>query len=867
MNLNKKLVGIKSDSNRWRAHSQASLDMMSARRDRFDSDSWAIVTAQGNLELSFKKISARLRQVENVDGEDVDSTIYMIKFLFLESTAGFRNKNLIRSVFFGIFKTYYYLALRGKHLIDHGDLDDYYQFILSRAIFHGDLVRSSRPIYLHRSSHDLCRWNRIQRMFGFDELISESIENKHLAKALKAAIPRMTDSHLSYSDWRAGLGLNTLTLEFGIYYVDHCVRFFDKHIDSAIAVSRVYEKSHDLCMQEFGHLSFKTYVSDYRPLVIQSLQGVTPDHFFKPALGKGPSINRCKRIYETVIENLDRELLSLKKMRLASSDSAITYLANQSSVRISDPESLYIKELINIVLSGRTIDVMMERRLFDILGTRSKASDILNILNDFYDRSLSDLKIEHYDSKFYKSIGCQSSAKKYESYIVDFIDKVRNAGQVVSMAFTGWRGSELGYSAEDIRIQLNNDILDSELNPFRYKVLGRVPKTHGDTRVDREITSRMFDVSINMALLNASDSTSPCLLKLGAGSQRKPESIAEQYKRHIGRMWSHFVDYYPPFVDIRGNKNKSDTHSKAIERVYKRISDEYEIATVATSKKNSLVRAIKGNMLSDKSLDLMKSRLPKRMFDLAFDKELDERSSDYAFKRLSIEIVRTILKPTPHSFRHMWAEAVYRRFDGDVGWAIRSNFKHITQDMWLYYVRDKSHQNMQQQVKSLVVSSLLKNYVEKNGHGYAGAIDTVMRRMLSQTKVVDQSLLSYHAENYGEREIEDIKSTPWGFCLLRSRTRSKAKCAEDGVPQRSNASPSLCLGCSNNLAMSSSIEGILLSTSNDLKVLENDEPKMPDIFKNASRKTVKLALRYLQKLNADQAILDQYNKALEIRDN
>ena len=123
--------------------------------------------------------------------------------------------------------------------------------------------------------------------------------------------------------------------------------------------------------------------------------------------------------------------------------------------------------------------------------------------------------------------------------------------------------------------------------------------------------------------------------------------------------------------------------------------------------------------------------------------------------------------------------------------------------------------------------------------------------------------MSYHVENYAAREIEDIKSTPWGFCLLRSRVRSKGKCAVDGIPQRSNASPSLCLGCTNNLAMNSSIEGILLSTSNDLKLLQENEPRMPDNFKRASRKTIKLALKYLQKLDAEEAIVNQYKQALD----
>lgn len=847
----------------WNRHAQSTLNLISSVGDSFESNYWSLATSQGDLFIDFEKPKARLFQIEKFSNADVENALDKIKFLLLESAVNFKNRNLIRSVYFGLYKTYYYLALRGKQRIEHRDLNDYYEFILSRAISDGDLVRSSRPIYLHKSAHDLCKWSRILRSFGFDELIAETIEQKHLIIALKSTIPKMTDSNLSYSDWRSGLGLNTLTLEFGIYYVDHCTRFFDENIELAIALSNVYEAGYELCKSEFGALSYSTYSADYRPVLVQCLQKVEVKNLFKSTKGKGLGNYRLKKIHDIVTVRFHTELLSQKKSKEAYSSRSVTYIAKHFDANLKNHENRYVQDLIRILISGSTPSAMMERELIEILGEKCTIERVKELAKEFSSSEVPRPTIEKPDAEFFEGHGCLSSSKKYKSFLVDFIEKVRNSGQVASMAFTGWRGSELGYSLEDINIDINTDFLDSELNPFRYTVTGKVPKTHNETPVRREITSRVYSLSVKMAELNQSRSALSCLVKPSPHSHRKAESVAEQYKRHSGRMWSHFVEYYPPFSEIRnGKKNEFSS----LTRAYERISKEKEIVNLITSKRTNLVRALREHKLSNESYQLISERIPERVFDAAFDHNVDKKSSNYALKRLSVEIIRTVIRPTPHAFRHMWAEAVYRRFDGDVGWAIRSNFKHISQDMWLAYIKDKSHQNLHQQIKSQVVSSLLKNYVDRNGEGYAGAIDTVMRRMIAQTKIIDSSLLNYHVEHYTKIEIENIKSTPWGFCLLRSRVRSKAKCAEYGIPQRSKASPSLCLGCGNHLAMESSVEGILLSTLNDLKVLETDDPKLPDSFKKASRKTIKLALKYLMKLKAEGVVISRYKSVLNNRD-
>lgn len=88
-------------------------------------------------------------------------------------------------------------------------------------------------------------------------------------------------------------------------------------------------------------------------------------------------------------------------------------------------------------------------------------------------------------------------------------------------------------------------------------------------------------------------------------------------------------------------------------------------------------RALLNTHLSDETRDWL--------FSLS---EVECRSGETS-KTIHSEVLGEALYPSPHAFRHMWAEAIYRRFDGDAGWMIRSQFKHISRTMWLAYIRDK----------------------------------------------------------------------------------------------------------------------------------------------------------------------------------
>jgi hypothetical protein len=217
--------------------------------------------------------------------------------------------------------------------------------------------------------------------------------------------------------------------------------------------------------------------------------------------------------------------------------------------------------------------------------------------------------------------------------------------------------------------------------------------------------------------------------------------------------------------------------------------------------------------------------------------------------------------PTPHAFRHTWAEAVYRRFDGDAGCMIRSHFKHISQSMWLAYTRNKDNQIIHSQVKRDVISSILTNFAKRGGDGYSGKIVQFINRGLKNTHMLraDGSIDSDVIDDFALSQIADIKSSPCGYCLLQRLDQDKENCAINGAPQRFNASPKFCLGCNDFFTHATNIEGILMSIAGDVKALY---APIPMVFKEASKATVSEAYTHLNRLNASEEILNSIKAAL-----
>ena len=239
----------------------------------------------------------------------------------------------------------------------------------------------------------------------------------------------------------------------------------------------------------------------------------------------------------------------------------------------------------------------------------------------------------------------------------------------------------------------------------------------------------------------------------------------------------------------------------------------------------------------------------------------DELRNSAISSKVVNSIMEGVIFPNPHSFRHMWAEAIYRRFDGDVGWMIRSQFKHISRAMWLAYIRDKDNRYSNEQVKQQVISSLVRNYLLHKGEGYSGQMHIWLRRLIKKTTIMSPEEQISYVERLTTVEIENIKANPWGYCLLKRRTKRKAKCSEGGEPMRHNASPDLCLGCTHNLMQKGNVDWSLFHAASHVEAIRH--PDVPVIFKESSYKLVKNIKKHVSTLDSNHEALQEIQEVLD----
>lgn len=820
------------------------------------------------------------------------------KLMFLTSIQSNRSSTIIRYKFDSIVKTLTFLAKSDLRLVDDICLQHYQKFMLMHGMYQGKIVERSTPLssanfFAGISPPD---WSLFCRRFQLPPIgIDPGIHQKRFDNSLKKVIEDLSGGGLSYGDWKDGGSFNKLTLDYGQYYVDHCINFFDANIGLAVALKTTLEHGAEVA-EKAGLSVSKDSLKSYVMLIIgHFLAGKSIDQLSEVSR-KRSSIDWLNKIQLATLQIFDSNLRLFSALGAILSETSISALLEK--LAISENDRHKTQSALNIsktFLLHKYIIKDSDARtlLYCDLQSLKKAEmfqAIVDTVDLAFNKLLKNARSIRPSEKFFRDLGISENGSQ-SKYVLNFIRAVEDAGIVKFVALTGWRESEYGFSLQDIIVTKNDDAIDRLLTPSRFQINWKVPKTHGSAKVKREITREHFFTALQLSQLTKASGSDPCLYSYNFSAVHIHNS-GEYIKRAVPKLWSNFFLYYPPFQTIRNIRMERNFSCKAsltareareleILRELQGKEDWYSIqqnvllnaafdrAEIEFSRVNFLLnpdsrrgflRRFVNGQLAQKDAALMELYLSETS-----KSKLREFNSLSTFppiftREITDQITSGCLYPTPHALRHMWAEAVYRRFDGDVGWMIRSNFMHVSQTMWLTYIRDKENRRLHEPAKRAAISSMMHNYVAKKGAGYAGGTDKFLRRLFLNTHVSAIENLNEIVSNYSSSEIEDLKTNPWGACILRKRGRHYARCAENGEPQRFNAAPAYCLGCSFNLTQASNVEGILLGIGNDLNVLGHS--LSPEIYKRESRKTVSNALHHLTKLQASPEILAKLRLAL-----
>lgn len=885
-----------------------------ARINNIEDMEWEFTNAKVNFSL----IDTMQSSYPFFDKNESINPVWLAKIMFLSCIEGLSSATVIRNLFDSIVKTFFYMVENKTNVINNANMLEYLIYTLMHGVNNNGIYQRLEPIGYSSFNRGItpskwlsCINEHSLPKIGFVENLSNTF-----TKELKNTIGIISAGDLTYRDWKDGGSFNHLTLDYGRYYVEHCDDFFQININIAIALQNTINNAASIAVEAGFKVSGKHVPGDISPAINHFLSGKKLCDL-KDNYKVHYSEIWWEKLKNSAFEFFQNELIILSIVDELTSKEFINELSHING--IEEPNNFH-NEWFKVLVEAEC-DIQFERSTTQLIRLAKQEINCIKAVVGqeidvdntvlFIQKAIENYKLRNISHnflptlEFYKENGIEENGVT-STNVYNFIKLVKNSGVISFVSLVGWRESEYGFSLNNISINTNNDFLDQYLYPTKYVVKWIVPKTNGETKLEREILRSAYRRVVKLStLVNATDNE-PCLYSCNQ-NKKNPKDSGNTIKHVVGSMWSHFVKNYIPFINLAlieernnllNNENRScfddarledlSTHYskyewEALERnqslnaVYNRAKNEFDRVNFFLNQddRRDFVWEYKQGTLNYEHRMLIDQYLSDEKKQ-AIRNLKSKAEVNAEFTRIIIsEIIQGCLYPTPHAFRHMWAESVYRRFDGDVGWMIRSNFKHLSQNMWLAYIRTKENGRLNDRVKHNVISSILKNYIRKRetdaqgcvgdfGDDYAGALNKKLRRLYRNTKTWTLEELDKAIEHYALTEIDDIKSSPWGFCILPKRHQDKAKCAESGIPQRQNASPSFCLGCQNNLTQSGNIDGILLGISNDVNVICN--LRVPDVFRHASYETVRNALIHLKKLNASSEVISGVQSALNKAD-
>jgi integrase len=161
--------------------------------------------------------------------------------------------------------------------------------------------------------------------------------------------------------------------------------------------------------------------------------------------------------------------------------------------------------------------------------------------------------------------------------------------------------------------------------------------------------------------------------------------------------------------------------------------------------------------------------------------------------------------PTPHRFRHTWAELALRRFDGNVHEAVRSHFRHsVGSWMTMKYLKGKYHEDV-----AKISKDYMRELIGRAASGKEEVFGPIGRYILKQLATIN-AVTPENLEDLME-EFDIVDPHEYGYCMIRKTQRTQAKCFNKASqsPMYDQAKFELCGGCVGSLRLANHKDTII----------------------------------------------------------
>lgn len=810
-----------------------------------------------------------------VDDQDVSvNPTDLAKYLFFHLAQGEKPSSAhINSVFKGVCMFFALMKGKGK-VLNEIDYKEYFGLVLGFSHTENGLSkRLSTPAYVSIAwalnlTGTIRFLRNIEAPFELANLSQK--RNKEILGEVVLDVMGIT-----LKDFQNGGSFNFLGLDIGKHYVDHCANRFEEFFQVAYALRKTFEKAEQVCEgKALPQVYNNKSVFIGRVLVGESLEISLRSSGYKDI---EKNLITHKETYDVLLGEFSDQYESVATLAAINKHCVIRQIIQDMEL----PDRFDTFEFVRSMLIAEYVNDWKK-------PSKSIFSEYVSALenDDSHSGQENTFRLTH--KEFLEvcrnainehAVSLPKSSEEISTFIKNQFDRakfvnsalagvgklrrfcgdVESAGCTLFVALSGWRKSEFGFPMASLSGTINIEVLDNLYTPWRFNLNWAVPKTHGGSKVDREITSYAYLIAYIASTVNLSGDDAPALYRPGikAKEENKFQSAAFINNR-VDLLWIDFIHNYSLF-----DENHIDKYSELSE-IRSQLREGLPVYEFIEFGNRAAVLNQYRESTADKSISkLFDERLSSETKEFLKDENND--LSEDVIRSVTRELLADLPYPTPHAFRHIWAEAVLTRYRGDVGKVLRANFKHMDSSFFMAYLRNKETQVIVKIAERAVISKIVRQHfqgADQEYYDYTGGFQRYVSKAARMTKVVKPEDQVKVMEIISDRVI-GIKSNLWATCMLREGNQHRAKCAEDGIPQRRNAEPKFCLGCIHSDISGMNYEGIVLSIKDDVATCRNAE--LPTFFKTENAKTVQLALQRIMELkkNSGKTKYDRYIAYLE----
>ncbi len=755
-----------------------------------------------------------------------------------------------------------FLNTKNELLLTKDNIEDYHISFLSQSVNQEGFSRQLSPPSF-KATYGAVKFSTVRNKLstiGVTGFIGNDLNQKIIEKTLGNVCHSILN--IGLNEYKDGGSYNFLGLELGQYYIDYMRQVYGKDYFYTL----VCRKTIDAVINQFSFERSSTY---WNRLFLDTIQGT-----YIPNKHDKATRTRTRTAVHAAI---DRELFTQYNLNLEKVLSLNEAFIHKLVLELGLDMRFDAVEIIRILMLQKYYPIPTHKSAEQVwqnyLNSLDKTSidnGLVSTLtsNDVYTKMTQIILKEKLDKEsFMRSLKgwvfnlMGGVSANHFSKLSGQMERVTHAMTSLVVSWLGYRKSEFGFPINAITVEPNTDILDNSHVPFRFKLKWVVPKTNGMTKLDREITSQCYQVAAQLSdLFNATGDT-PCLYEsLGSSLYLAPSNCSTAaIEFRVNANWISFVNHYQPFVDVttldrlskiselelshsekatlKFLQGKYDLSSPRIKHVLEICNEvradlfRLRCSTIVGGSRSKIQTEFKASLV-----ELNKTgRISNDMYAEVVEKYLSADtilwliSDSINFDRkvmadISKELLQGVRYPSPHAFRHIWAEAVLTRYQGDVGVVIRHQFCHLDDSFFMAYLRDKEPQHLIKAARITVLNSIVDTLLinsEKIGQSYLGGFSRYVKKATQLTKAVSQEELVELRQKIVGRVIS-IRPSHFATCVPREGAESRAKCAEFGDINPHNAKPAFCLNCTNAVITEGNLKGIWMTIQPFVKEALNE---------------------------------------------